>query len=388
VVAARRAGALLFLALIVLALAIDVLNSGVPTGVDFHTYEAAAQVGLQQGWGHIYDQALVADQQKRLVPDQLTQAFLSPPTVAWAAAALTPLPYWWSYYLWAAMCLAAYTASVAWSATSRGFARWVAIAAAVAPASILYAVHLGQVVPLVAAAVIVAWRLVREERHVAAGLVLALILLKPNTAFVVPFALLAAGRYRTFAAWIAAAAGLTAIALVTLGTHGTSAYVSELTGQLPSGAAWLTLEGALGLSGAIALSVRLAIAAGALAAAFWWRDSPGVVIAAGILGSLLVTPYLHAADLCLLVAAAWMIWGERPALAWRIPMGAGWLAASPIAAVTGLAPTLSRWTLVELGTLVALLVTGCRSWLENRRTRPHSRQPLTGEADLRTQGPA
>jgi hypothetical protein len=368
VTAARRAGPPLFLALIVLAVAIDVLTSSVPTGVDFHTYEAAAQVGLQRGWAHIYDQELVADQQRRLVPDQLTQAFISPPTVAWAAAVLAWLPYWWSYYVWAAISLGAYVGSLAWSATSRRFARWMGVGAAVAPTWILYAVHLGQVVPLAAAAVVLAWRLVREERQVAAGLVLALILLKPNSAFLVPFALLAAGRHPTFAAWVAAAAGLTGMALVTLGTHGTAAYVSQLTGQLPEGAAWLTLEGALGLSGVVAFGLRLVIAAGALVCAFWWRDFPGLVIAAGVIGSLLVSPYLHAADLCLLVAAAWIIWEERPAPAWRIPLGAGWVAASPIAAVTILAPTLSRWTLVEIGILVALLVNGCRTWLRTKRS--------------------
>ena len=378
----------MFLALIVLALAIDVLTSSVPTGVDFHTYEAAAKVGLEQGWARIYDQALVADQQRRLVPDQLTQAFISPPTVAWAAAVLTPLPYWWSYYLWAAICLAAYAGSLAWSATSRGFARWIGVAAAVAPIWILYAVHLGQVVPLVAAAVVVAWRLVRDEREVVAGLVLALILLKPNSAFMVPFALLAAGRYRTFTAWIAAAAGLTGVAVVTLGPDGTAAYVSQLTGQLPSGAAWLTLEGALGVSGAIALGLRVLITANVLATAIWWRDSPGLVIAAGVIGSLLVTPYLHAADLCLLVAAAWIIWEEQPKPAWRISLGVAWVAASPITALTGLALTLSRWTLVELGILAALLVNGWRVWLNAKRSGALRRQPLTGEADLGAQGPA
>src|SRR5437899_1938502 len=73
--AARTIVLPLAIAIIAVALAIDVLYSTVPLGVDFHTYEAAAQVGLRQGWVHIYDQALVADEQRRLVPDQLTQAF-------------------------------------------------------------------------------------------------------------------------------------------------------------------------------------------------------------------------------------------------------------------------------------------------------------------------
>lgn len=365
----------------------DMWNSKVPLGVDFHTYEAAAQVGLHQGWTRIYDQALVVTEQRRLVPDQLTQAFISPPTVAWLVAPLAPLPYWWAYYIWAVASVAAYAASLIWSATSRGLARWIAVAAALAPWWVLYAVHLGQVAPLVAASLVFTWRLVRDQRRVAAGLVLSLILLKPNTAFVVPFALLAATRYRAFAAWSVAAAAVAGVAFLTLGTHGTTAYLSQLTGQLPAGAAWLTVEGALGLSGLAALAVRLVIVAAALVSAFWLRGTPGLVIVVGILGSLLATPYLHASDLCLLAVAAWIVWEERPTLAWRVPLAAGWLAASPFAELTNLALTLSRWPLLEIGLLSALFVEGLRTWRE-AWVGPAPSRPLTSEADLRTQGPA
>ena len=379
--AVRRIAAPLILALVLIALAIDVWNSPVPLGVDFHTYDAAAQVGLQQGWTRIYDQGLVAAEQRRLVPDQLTQPFISPPTVAWLAAALAPLPYWWAYYIWAAVTLAAYAVSLMWSATSRELARWIAVTAAIAPWWVLYAIHLGQVAPLVAAAVILAWRLVREHRSVPAGLVLSLILLKPNTAFLVPFALLAAARYRTFAAWAAVAVTLSGVAFLTLGTHGTAAYLSQLTGQLPTGAAWLTVEGALGLSGPAATAVRLIIVAVALVSAFRLRRSPGLAIAAGILGSLLATPYLHAADLCLLAAAAWIVWEERSSPAWRLPLAAGWLAASPFAGLTNLAPTLSRWALVEIVLLAALVF---EAWRPGRDREP----ALTPGAELRTRAPA
>ena len=62
-------------------------------GVDFHTYLAAALVGLQHGWFEIYDQGLVRSVQGRLVPNQFTQPFLSPPVDSWLAAPLyLPLP--------------------------------------------------------------------------------------------------------------------------------------------------------------------------------------------------------------------------------------------------------------------------------------------------------
>jgi hypothetical protein len=381
VVAARRITAPLVLALVLIALAIDVWNSSVPIGVDFHTYEAAAQVGLHQGWTRIYDQALVAAEQRRLVPDQLTQPFISPPTVAWVAAALALLPYWWAYYIWAAVTLAAFAISLMWSATSRGWARWIAVAAAIAPWWVLYAVHLGQVAPLVAAAVVLAWRLVRDHRSVAAGLVLSLILLKPNTAFLVPFALLAAARYRTFAVWAVVVAALSGVAFLTLGTHGTSAYLGQLTGQLPTGAAWLTVEGSFGVTGLAATAVRLVIVSAALVAAFRLRRYPGLVMVAGILGSLLATPYLHASDLCLLAAAAWIVWEECPSPWWRLPLAVGWLAASPFAGLTNVAPTLSRWALVELVLLAALVF---EAWRPGRVRGA----ALTAGAELGTRAPA
>ena len=347
-------------AIVLFALAVDFWRRPEPIGIDFHTYEAAARVALQHGWSHLYDQSLVAAEQKRLVVDQATQPFLSTPPVAWLAAALAPLPYMTEYYIWAALTFVAFALALAWSATSRGLARWIAIVAAVAPWWVLHAVHLGQVVPLVAAGAVVAWRLLREERNVAAGAVLTLVLLKPNTAVLVPLALLAAGRYRTFATWSDVGIVVAAIALFTMGIDGVSAYLQQLASPLPGGASSLTLEGALGVSGTIALVLRVLIVGVTLVAAFRLRRSPGLVIAVGILGSLLAAPYLHGSDLCLLSAAAWIVWEERPAVAWRAPLALGWFVSSPFIDASGIGLGLNRWPLLELAFLVALITMAWR----------------------------
>jgi len=381
VTAARRLWVPLALAVVLIAMALDFWNRSEPIGIDFHTYEAAARVGLPDGWAHIYDQALVAAAQRNLVPDQATQPFLSPPTVAWLAAALSPLPYWPSYYVLAAFSFIAFALALLWSSRERGLWRWVTATAALAPWWVVHAVYLGQVVPLVAAAMVLAWRLARERRQVAAGLTLALLFLKPNTALLVPVALLVAGRYRAFAAVAGAGIVIAGIALVTMGSGGISAYVSQLTSPLPSGADSLTLEGALGVGGGVALALRILMVAVSLAAAFRLRQSAGLVIAAGTLGSLLVAPYLHGSDLCLLGAAAWMVWQERPALAWRMPLAAGWLVASPFIASTGIALNLNRWPLVELVLLAALVF---EAWRPGREPQ----EALTAGAELRSRAPA
>ncbi len=62
-VTARRLWVPLALAAVLIALALDFWNRSEPIGIDFHTYEAAARVGLHSGWSLIYDQHLVAIQQ-------------------------------------------------------------------------------------------------------------------------------------------------------------------------------------------------------------------------------------------------------------------------------------------------------------------------------------
>jgi hypothetical protein len=370
----RRAWSWLGLAVVVLALALDLLHHPQHIGIDFHTYLAAATVGLQQGWSHVYDQGLVAAAQKHLVPSLWSQPFLSPPTVAWLAAPLTLFPYWTAFGIWAGFSFLALAAALALSGVSTGVGRWIAVVGALTPWWVLYSLNFGQVVPLVAAGVVVAWRLARDDKEIAAGALLSVIFLKPNTAILVPVALLAARRYRVFAAWLAAGAVLAVIALLVLGPHGMSGYVTQLRSPLPSGADALTLKGAIGATGVVAAVLRVLIVAMVVATAFRLQASVGLVVPIGIVGSLIVSPYLHASDLCLLSAAAWMVWEERTNVEWRIALALGWLVASPFLFLPTDAPGLNRWPLIESALLLALVVAAWR--------------PFTSAADLRTRAPA
>ena len=357
-----------------MAVVLDALNRYEPIGIDFHTYLAAALVGVQYGWSSIYDQALVAAAQKDLNPAQLAQPFLSPPTDAWLTAPLTFLPYWAAYWTWAVATLAAFAASLVWASKSRGVERWVLAAAAIAPWWVLHAVNLGQVSPLVATGVVLAARLLRERRDVLAGIALALLYLKPNTAFLVPVALLVAGRYRAFAAWAACGAVVAIAAVLTLGGGGVSTYLAQLTGTLPEGANNLTVEGAFGLAGQGALVARVVIVALTIAAAFRLRAEPAMALAAGSLGSLLAVTYVHGSDLCLFSAAAWIVWEERAAMAWRVPIAAGWLISVPYVNSTSYAIRLNRWPILEVALLLALALGG---WLPVR-SAPRERASASG----------
>jgi Glycosyltransferase family 87 len=342
--------------LVAVALCIDVLHRNDPISVDFHTYVAAGQVGVEQGWPHIYDQVMVAVEQVELSPNQIVQPFLSPPTVAFVTAPLGFLPYDLAYVIWAVTLLAAVAVALAWAGTSKGWSKWIAVVGALSPWWVMHSVNVGQVVPIEAAGCVVAWRLVRERREVLAGLALATILFKPNNAVLVPFALLFATRFRLFASWAGAALAVMIIVMLTVGTSGMSEYVTQLRGPLPRGADDITLHGALAATGTYAAVLRILIVGGVMAAAHRMRSSPGLVIPLAIVGSLLISPYLHASDLAMLAAAGFMTWEEKPSLAWRAPLIVTWVAASPYLYDLGWGPHLKRWPLFEIMILAVLLL--------------------------------
>ena len=356
------------------ALALDVLIRHDPIGVDFHTYVAAGKVAVDHGWSSVYNTEVVGLQQKALVPDQVAQPFLSPPTVAFIVIPLTYLPYNVAYVVWAMFLFACLGAALVWASISRGLSRWIAVIGALAPWWVMHSVDVGQVVPLVAAGTVVAWRLNRERHDVLAGIALGAILLKPNTAILVPFALLFAARFKTFATWAGVVALVVILSTLVIGPQGISEYVTQLRGPLPKGADDLTLHGALSATGAFAAVLRIVIIAAVMAAAVRLRESPGLVIPIAVVGSLVISPYLHASDLCMLAAAGWMVWEERPALSLRLPLAIVWVVASPFLYQPGLSLHLRQWPWVELALLAAFVLA---AW-----------SPFTGWADSRRRAPA
>jgi hypothetical protein len=372
-VADRRGWLVLAFAVVAVALALDLLIRHDPISVDFHTYVAAGQVGLEKGWSHVYDQGLVAVEQKELAAGQIAQPFLSPPTVAFVAAPLASLPLDVAYVVWAVILFAAFAGALAWAGVSRGWSRWIAAAGALAPWWVMHAINVGQVVPLVAAGAVIAWRLIRDRRDVLAGVALAAIVLKPNTAILVPFALLFAWRPKAFAAWLGVVVAVLIVVLLTIGTGGMSDYITQLRSPLPRGADDLTLHGALAATGATAMILRAAIVGAVLAASYRLRRTPGIVVPLAIVGSLVISPYLHASDLCMLAAAGWMVWEERPSLAWRVPLVAVWVLASPFLYLRGASLTLRQWPWVEFALLLALVIAAwwpLTAWADSRRRAP------------------
>jgi len=369
----ERGPVTLAFAAVVAALCLDVAIRHDPISVDFNTYMAAAQIGLHDGWSHIYDQGLVAIQQQLLAPGSRRQPFISPPTVAFTVAPLAVFPHPVAYVIWAVLTFGAFAAAMALAGISTGLSRWVAVVGALAPWWIMHSVNVGQVVPLVAAGLVVGWRLLRDRREVLAGIAFGAILLKPNTAMLVPLALLFATRYRALAAWGATAALVLLMTAAVLGPSGVMSYVNQMLGPWPGGADNVTLRGALDATGVFAAVLRTLIVVAVMGASYRMRASPAMVVPLAIVGSLLVSPYLHGSDLCLLAAAGWMIWEAQPKIAWRTLLAIAWVLASPFLYLRGESPHLTQWPWLEIALFLALLLSAIgplTAWADSRRRAP------------------
>jgi hypothetical protein len=183
---------------------------------DFKIYYVAARIGVTYGWQHIYDQRLEDADWKVLgdgfsqlaLPDRL---FLSPPVVAWIATPFTVLPPPTAYLAWSVLTIGCLTLTWWLLAPGPPLWRWTQLLVSLGVAPVLLGLILGQANFVVLSAVAACWWLLRNHRPTSAGLVLTLIWIKPNVAFLVPPMLLVLRERRVVTIWLVASAGLALI---------------------------------------------------------------------------------------------------------------------------------------------------------------------------------
>jgi hypothetical protein len=276
---------------------------------DFRLAYAAALLGLREGYGRLYD--LGAQQQAILGLGRgfNPQPFISPPPLAWLVTPLTALPFTAALVIWTALLLAALLWTWYLLAPGEGAVRVAHLLLWLGVFPVAFGLMVGQPGALVAAAVATTWWLIRAGRPLAAGVALSLVVLKPQLALLVPVALLAAGYRKTFAAWLVASAVIGVVALLLLGGDGVARY-RDVLAQTQT-AAWditrrYSISGPLGLGWPLRVA-EVAVVLVTLAAAWRRRSSPERVIAAGIVGSLLFSPYLGFQDFVMLIVAGWLL---------------------------------------------------------------------------------
>jgi hypothetical protein len=187
----------------------------------------------------------------------------------------------------------------------------------------------GQNALLLAACAGLALTLLRS-RPVAAGMLLALLTVKPQLALMFPLALFCARAWKALIAMGVTSLVLAALALVAFGPESFAAFVQNAAlarAVVESGAVHLERMPTLfamvkmlhgGVVPAYAMQLLGAMAAGAVVVYAWARPCAFALRAAALMtASMLVSPYLYDYDLAFLgLAVAWLA-----TYAWR----AGWL---------------------------------------------------------------
>src|SRR6266566_2267294 len=294
---------------------------------DFTFYFAAARIGLAHGWGSIYDLALQQAQLdamgSRITIAELAR-YISPPPVAWSALPFTALPYEVAYWAWSAFLLAALVAIWWLAAPGPGRMRIIFLAAALGWLPVIYGLQLGQPGLFVALGVAGSYALLKANRPFWAGLALGAIALKPQLAFLVPLALLAAREYRAFLGSVVALGVLGAASALALSADGLHAYVDRLSfaAGVPVNRE-LTIAAFAG-TGTVTRVIQLTFAVWSLGLASLMRRR-GIewVYACALVGGMLATPYVHLDDLVMLgLAALLLVRVEHSPLAWAYALGA------------------------------------------------------------------
>jgi hypothetical protein len=196
-------------------------------------------------------------------------------------------------------------------APDAGRLRVLFFAAALGWLPVVYGLQLGQPGLFVALGVAGSYALLRSGRPLWAGVALGAMVLKPQLAFLVPLALLAAGRYRAFAGSVLALGALAMLSALALGSSGIATYLDRL-GFAASVPVNRDLTLAYLLGGA-ARPVQIFTAAWTMLIANRLRQR-GVewIFACALVGGLLATPYVHLDDLMMLGLAAWLVLRASP----------------------------------------------------------------------------
>jgi hypothetical protein len=332
-----------------------------PIHGDTRIWYLAAEAGLRHGWSAIYDPAILRMEAALLPPGQqlidTSATFVNPPLLAWLFAPLTLFSEPLAYVIWTVVSLGALIWAWYVAAPYTGLAKLALLLLALALWPVLWSFDRGQPTILILALIAGAWVLCTRDRPLAAGALLAVATaLKPQVTILVPFALLASGRYRPFLGWCAAGAMLAAASILALGYSGLTGWWQALQYvQSDPAHGYFTLAYLFGF-GALSYALWAIQGAAALLIARRQRSQLELVFAAGVLGSVAIGFHLHESDYSLLVLAAWFVLRTAQPMWHRLWLLVG---IAPMMAVTmGYSVPQLIFDAVWLGILVAFSYSG------------------------------
>ena len=302
--------ALLFLFVSVVAL---VTMLGDPYQMDFVSYWAGARLALEGNPAGAYDLALHRSVELGAIPLHGALPFAYPPCFLLLLAPFGLLSYPVAAFDWVLLGFAAYCAALR---------RWAPLMPwlALSFPPLLVNVVTGQA-GLLTAALLIGGMVLLSKRPLAAGLLLGLLVVKPQLGLVLPLALLAGREWRALAGAAASALGLIVLGILAFGWApwqawlGNAGFIASIAGEGLAG--WhrmASIYGALrqiGLASGPAWIVHALVAlAAAAAAALVWHRRADIGARAGALAAAtaLASPYLFVYDdLILVVPFLWLV---------------------------------------------------------------------------------
>ena len=317
--------ALLFLFIGVIAL-VTILAD--PYQMDFVSYWAGARLAVAGDPAGAYDLALHRSVELGAVSLNGALPFAYPPCFLLLLAPFGLLPYPVAAFDWVLLGFAAYCIALRRWAPAQP---WLALSFP----PLMVNVVTGQAGFLVAA-LLIGGMILLPKRPLAAGLLLGLLVVKPQLGLILPVVLLAGREWRAIAGAAASSIGLLALGLLVFGLApylawlGNAGLATAIAGEGLAG--WHRMGspyGALRAAGlaseaALALHALVALAAAA-AACLVWRGKAGLEARAGALAAAtaLASPYLFVYDLLILVVPfLWLVGRGRHLLllllAWAI----------------------------------------------------------------------
>jgi hypothetical protein len=289
--------------------------AGKPLGTDFVSFWTASKIALSGHPADVYNVAVHRAQQVALFSRDLGYAaFFYPPTFLLICLPFALLPYFWSLALWLGLTgFACWRVLRAWLGDQFGGLPILAF-----PAMFINFGH-GQN-GFLSAALFGGGALMLNARPILAGVCLAALVYKPHLAIVIPVALVAAQRWRTFIVFVGAAVGFCLLSLVVFGAPTWRAFLGAAPlAQMALERNWVGDEkmesvfaGVRLLHGGLALAYGLQIltALGVCCALFYWRHywlRSGAEGSAMVAAALLTSPFLLNYDLVLLaIPLAWI----------------------------------------------------------------------------------
>lgn len=286
---------------------------GRPLGTDYANVYAAGKMALEGDALAAFDPAYHLAKQGEIFndPDIPVYGWHYPPFFLMIAALLAILPYTAGYLVWQAATFPLYLRVISMIAPQR----IAFIAACAFPAVFVNFIH-GQN-GFLTAALLGGSMVLLDRRPFVAGILIGLLAYKPQFGALIPFVLVATGRWRAIAGAAATIVGLIIVSTLAFGVEVWPAFLDNMrftnsaiiAGGGPGWEKVQSLYAALrhvGAPAAVAMSAQAGLAISiAVALVQLWRSSAdnGVKAAGLIAGSLLATPYVLDYDMTALAAA-------------------------------------------------------------------------------------